>query len=105
MVYVEKDCTFEHEGRKFESGGAVVTPDSATGYPKFDREYVGATGIMCDWHGNTLGTAKIVSRWATPRSVYSSHMYQIESTIDGVKYTGRGNGSGMVWNGKRKAGK
>lgn len=24
-TYIEQDCTIEHEGRKFESGGAVVT--------------------------------------------------------------------------------
>lgn len=26
--YVEKDCKFEHDGRTFESGGAVVTDSS-----------------------------------------------------------------------------
>jgi hypothetical protein len=29
-------------------------------------------------------------------------MYQIEATIDGVGYTGRGGGDGMIWKGRRK---
>lgn len=30
-------------------------------------------------------------------------MYQIEATVDGITYTGRGAGVGMIYKGKRKA--
>jgi peptidoglycan hydrolase-like amidase len=73
------------------------------GYPEFKKEFVGATGALQSFTGKTLGTCRIVSMWRTPRSWVSSHMFQIEATIDGVTYTGRGAGSGMSWIGKPKA--
>lgn len=101
-VWVESDCTIEHDGKTFTSGGAVITPDYAVGYAKFESDmFEGVTGDMTDWHGNRLGVARIVSRWQTPRSYVSSHMYQIEACINGVWYTGRCAGSGMIWKGKR----
>lgn len=100
-VYVETDCTFEFQGKSFTSGGAVVAPDYAIGYPKFEREYIGAAGIMDDWHGNKLGECRITGKWSTPRSFISSYYFQIEATINGVKYTGRSAGNGMIWKGKR----
>lgn len=101
-IFIETDCVISYEGKTFESGGAVVTPEYAIGYPKFDGgEFVGVTGVMQDWHGNRLGTCRIVSSWLTPRSFVSFHMYQIEALINGVRYTGRGAGNGMIWRGKR----
>jgi len=101
--FIETDCTFEFEGRSFESGGAFVSPDYAICYAKFDIEYRGARGIITDWHGNKLGDCIITARWNTPKSFISSHMCQIEATINGVVYTGRGYGNGMIWKGKSKA--
>lgn len=75
-------------------------PFPVSGYPKFERDTIGAIGPLNDWNGNKIGTARIVSSWATPKSYVSSRMYQIEATIDGVRYTGRGAGSGMVWGGR-----
>lgn len=82
-----------------------------SGYPDFRRdahaimEHVGATGVMKDAHGNVLGNARIVGKWATPRSYVSSHQFQIEvETPDGT-YTGRGAGHGMLWNGRLKPAK
>lgn len=80
-----------------------------SGYPEFKRgadgrfnEWAGAEGVMKDAHGKILGRAVIVKRWPTPGSYLSSHMHQIEvTTADGVKYTGRGAGHGMLWNGRR----
>src|SRR5215813_7334229 len=31
--YIEKDCTFSHDGRTFEAGGAVVTSELLIAYP------------------------------------------------------------------------
>lgn len=96
-TYIERDCTFTHEGRTFEAGGAVVTPDSIVAYP-------GRDGVLTDWHGAILGTWRATSSWRTPHSFVSSRMYQIEANVRGVVYTGRGCGVGMVFRGKRKAG-
>jgi hypothetical protein len=69
--YVEQDCTFEHEGRKFESGGAIVTEEWIIGYP-------GKDGRLNDWHGAAIGTYRVMSTWRTPRSFMSSTMSSIE---------------------------
>jgi len=96
MLYVEKDCCFEHEGRKFCSGGAVVTPKHCIAYP-------GKDGVLNDWHGKPVGTWRSVASWPI-NSWIGSTMHQIEARVDGVLYTGRGFGEGMLYRGKRKAG-
>jgi hypothetical protein len=104
MTYVEQDCIVHHNGRDFHADGAVVTESFAIAYLKFEgpeRPY--ATGIATDWRGHRIGTARIVAKWATERSFYASHMLQVECCINGVKYTGRGAGNGMIWKGKRCA--
>ncbi len=95
MEYVERGCVIEHAGRQFESGGAVITSDFIVAYPK-------ANGWLCDWHGNTIGAWRIVAKWRV-NSYVGLHMHQIESLVDGVVYTGRGFGEGMIYKGKRKA--
>jgi len=97
MTYIERNCTIEHEGRTFESGGAVVTPEHVVAYPK-------AGGILGDWHGNPIGTWRMVATWNTPRSFVSGTMSQIEAVVSGVLYTGRGAGVGMIYKGRRKSG-
>lgn len=93
--YVETDCTITHEGRKFESGGAVVTPDVIVAYPAKD-------GTLTDWHGRPLGTYRITSSWRV-ESYIGSHMHQIEAQVNGVTYTGRGFGIDCLYRGRRKA--
>ena len=94
-----------HEGREFASGGAFVSPSHAVGYPDFprfaDRVQESRTGRMKAWDGTDLGSCRIVASWPV-RSWVGSRMYQIEATIDGRTYTGRGFGSGMLWRGKAK---
>lgn len=89
--YVEQDCVFQGH----EAGGAVVTPDHIVAY-------LGAHGVLTDWHGKKLGTWRMVSEWHTPRSYVSLTMMQVEATVDGVVYTGRSAGQGMSYAGKRK---
>jgi hypothetical protein len=100
QVYVEQDCTFEHEGRKFTSGGAYTSPEYAIGYLKFDKEYLYATGKVNTWHGEYMGEAQIVARWKV-KSYMSDTMMQVICIINGMKYTGRSFGNGMIWKGKR----
>jgi hypothetical protein len=95
-MYIEKDCTFEHEGRTFEAGGAVVTPDRIIAY-------LGKDGVLTDWHGNKIGTYRVTSTWRTPASYVSSTMHQVYATVDGVTYTGRSAGVGMSFKGRRVA--
>ena len=95
-MYVEKNCCIEHEGRKFCAGGAVVTPAHIVAYP-------GKGGILNDWHGNPIGTWRTVSRWPI-HSWIGSYMHQIEATVNGTLYTGRGFGEGMLYRGKVKKG-
>lgn len=66
--------------------------------------YLGMDGVLTDWHGNAIGTYKIVSSWPTPRSFVSSRQFQVETRVDGITYTGRSAGVGMAYRGKRKAG-
>ena len=94
--YTETDCVFVHGEDRFEAGGAVVTPDAIIAYPA-------EGGILRDWHGATLGTWRSVASWPV-RSYMGTRMHQIETRVDGVTYTGRGFGTGMIYRGKRKAG-
>jgi hypothetical protein len=93
-TYIEEDCTFTHEGRTFEAGGAVVTPDFAIGYVRDLK-------AITNWHGDqVLGNITAVKSWRTSRSYVSDRQYQITARISGVLYTGRSGGSGMIWRGK-----
>ena len=96
MEYVEQNCTAQHEGRTFESGGAVVQADWIVAYPA-------AGGVLTDWHGKPLGMWRAVKSWPV-RSYMGTTMLQIEATVDGVVYTGRGFGVNMIYRGRRKAG-
>lgn len=96
-TFIETDCTVTFHGKEFTSGGAVVTPAHCIAY-------LGANGVLLDWHGTKIGTYRITSTWETPGSCMSSHMHQVEARVDGVTYTGRSAGVGMSFSGKRKAG-
>jgi hypothetical protein len=93
--YIEKDCVFTHNGKPFESGGAIVTDDAIIAYPT-------AGGVLKDWHGRTLGTWRATSSWRV-RSHMGTRMYQIVATVDGRNYTGRGFGEEMIYRGRRVA--
>lgn len=102
-TFVETDCTITHEGRTFESGGAVVTDE-------YIVAYIGPNGTLTDWHGNRLGEIRVRSSWRI-HSYMSTHMHQIEAHLDGpdgtrfggARYTGRSMGEGMIYRGRRLA--
>lgn len=98
MAYVEADCTFTAQGRSFTAGGAFYDGQHIIGY-------LGKAGNLTNWHGETIGRYAIVSTWKTPRSCYSDRMHQVEARVDGVLYTGRSAGEGMIFKGRRKAAK
>jgi hypothetical protein len=102
-TYTETDCTFQHEGQSFESGGAEVTEEYAIGYPKWNEGIQTNNIRVTNWHGDeTLGVGRITAKWPTPRSYMSSTMYQLRVKIrsTGKWYTGRTAGSGMIWKGR-----
>lgn len=92
-TYFEQDCTFTHEGRAFTAGGAAVSDDYCVGY-------LGKNGLLTDWHGNQIGTYRIVSTWKTPRSYVSSSMNAVHAIVNGKLYKGRSAGQGMSFRGK-----
>lgn len=99
MNYIEKDCTIEHEGRKFTSGGAVATDDYLIAYPSKD-------GVLKDWHGNVLGRYRVISSrpavFFGHRSWVGSRYFYMRATLaDGRRYSLRGFGKGMIAKGKR----
>lgn len=94
--FIERDCTFTHEGRAYESGGSAYDGTHAIAYMTGDMKRV------TTWRGADLGPARVVSSWAMPRSWVNSRQYQVEATIAGVLYTGRTMGGSMVWRGKVK---
>ena len=91
-TYVEQDCTFKHEGKEFTSGGAAYTKG-------FCLAYLGKDGQLTDWHGNTIGTYRIVSSWPI-RSWQSDRMFAVHAKIDGITYKGRSLGEGMIFRGR-----
>jgi hypothetical protein len=92
--FVETDCTIEHQGQTFESGGAVVTAQFIIGY-------LAENNVLTNWHGNAIGTFRTLSTWRTPRSYVSSTMSSVECFVNGVRYVGRSAGHGMSVRAKR----
>lgn len=93
-VYVERDCVVEHGGRRFEAGGAVVTPQRIIAY-------LGRNEELHDWHGRQLGTYRVTASWRI-HSYMSDTMCQVEALVNGVAYKGRSGGVGLVYRGRRK---
>ncbi len=98
-TFVEQDCTFTHEGKAFSSGGAVVTDD-------YLIAYIGKFATVTDWHGNEIGTYKVISSrpavFFGRRSWQGSTYYHMRAWLrDGRIFTLRGFGEGMVAKGKR----
>ena len=51
-VQVEEKCCIEHEGKKFCSGGAFISPEYVIGYTKETPNGLHIT----TWHGETITT-------------------------------------------------
>lgn len=110
-TYIEENCTITHEGKSYSADGAVVTSEYVIGYTKFSRDETRVNGRMIapmngtpveitDWHGNKIGSGWITRSWRR-FSYISIFQYQIQAMINGVWYTGRSAGSGMIWKAKR----
>src|ERR1700691_1873235 len=95
-TFIERDCVIEHEGRSYEASGAIVSPECIVAY-------LGRDNVLTDWHGNSLGTYRVTSTWRTPRSYVSTTMSQVRAIVNGVTYTGRSAGQGMIYCGRRVA--
>lgn len=97
-TFVEKNCVVEFQGRKFEAGGAVVTENYLVAYP--DKN-----GRLNDWRGNQIGTWRVISSRPAVffgyRSCFSSRYFYMRATVNGVVYSLRGFGEGMVAKGRK----
>jgi hypothetical protein len=95
--FVEKNCVVTHEGKSFESGGAVVTDNYLIAYP-------GENGVLNDWHGNQIGTWKIINarlaRFFGQTSWQGPKYYYMRALVNGKQYSLRGFGKGMIAKGK-----
>ena len=98
LPYIEKDCTFSHEGHDYTSGGTCVTPERIVAYPATD-------GVLRDWHGRQIGTYRVVH---TRRAIFfgrlswhGSHYYYMRARVGDALYSLRGFGVGMIATGKR----
>lgn len=96
-AYAEPDCTFRFQGRAFEAGGAVVTPDYLIAYPADG-------GRLNDWHGRQIGTYRVLSGrpavFFGRRSWQGSRWLYMRASVNGREYTLRGFGVGMIARGK-----
>lgn len=97
-MYIEQDCTITHQGKSFEAGGAVITQDYLIAYP-------GANGELHDWHGNKIGTWKLISSrpamFFGHRSWMADRYCYMRARVNGVQYSLRGFGEGMIAKGRR----
>lgn len=98
MNYLEQNCDITLSGKTFTGGGAQVNERFLVGY-------LGPNGVLNNWHGEPLGTYRITTTWKTPRSYVSSTMHQVYAEVDGITYTGRSAGIGMIFKGKAIANK
>lgn len=89
--FVEQDCTIEHAGRKFTSGGAWRGESRALVYVSADEREV------TTWHGERVGSCE---RGGSRRNPFSSgpghrlYAYRVTMT-DGTQWHGLGSGAGM----------
>ncbi len=57
---------------------------------------------IVNWHGHDIGPLHVVAEWKID-SYLSTTMDQVETTVNGVTYTGRTCGASMFYRGKPKA--
>ncbi len=91
----ERDCSVVFQGKRFRAGGARVTATEIIAYPA-------AGGALHDWHGRQIGTWRKVANWlvTSPSWAPPTAIMQIRAVVDGVTYTGRGQGPGMIFRGR-----
>ena len=100
--FIERDCTFTHDGRTFKAGGAVITDEVVIGYVGKAGDIDGCR-TLTDWHGARIGRVRLLRSWRTPRSYVSDRMWQAEAVVNGRTYTGRTAGESMIFKGRETA--
>lgn len=94
MTFVETDCTIEHNGRQYTSGGAAYDGERLVAY-------AGENETLTDWHGNPIGSYRWRSSKATPGSHMGPRYFYGRAVVGGVVYSVQGFGKGMIVHGKR----
>lgn len=83
-MFIEKDCIFEVQGKKFESGGAFIC-DCTDGITRGVVYEKAKEGIVTDWHGKEIAKAKF-------GKVYQGNFCRMQSVrfeYEGKTFTGR----------------
>lgn len=95
-AWVETDCKFEFQGNSFESGGAVLSHTRCS-------VYLAATGTdVLSFHGDKLGTFRVITKTRTPNSWVSSHRYYVAISLsNGYDYHARCHGPGFIAHARR----
>lgn len=88
-------ATVLHDGKEFTAMGSVVDHKAGrvTGYPKGN--------VLQTWDGKPIGTCTVTSTWRLRVFAGPLTMRQYHATVDGIHYTGRGQGDGMCLNLRR----
>ena len=87
--------SFDFQGKTYHARGAFVDDLRCVGY-------LGEDGKLYACNGKTLGTYRIIATWRMPRTCFiSPYQYQVEAKVDGMTYTGRSFGKGMIFKGRR----
>jgi hypothetical protein len=88
---------FGFQGKTYYAHGAFVDELRCVGY-------LGEDGKLYACNGKTLGTYRIIATWRMPRTCFiSSNQHQVEAKVDGMTFTGRSFGKGMIFKGRRLA--
>lgn len=91
-AFVEENCTIEHEGRKFSSGGAWLV-ECTDGYwrgvvyvkPCDANDNGPCGGMVTTWHGKHIAQANFGARY---QSTYC-RLRSVSFTYEGLHFTGR----------------
>lgn len=87
-TFVESDCTIEHEGQKFESGGAWLChcSDGIMRGVVYAKPVKGSySGTVTDWHGNHIANARFGPVY---RGAFCN-MRAVSFVLDGKRFYGR----------------
>lgn len=84
-MFTDINCTIEHNGISFSSGGAILDENGGTVYGDYDTPNYASRGQVTNWHG----TIKINANYGKVyRSNFGDKRRSVRFTHDGINYYG-----------------